>query len=767
MTAVDWDEVKRLAADFQKAQLSSTLQRLSEHNCVEIVTKLLESKLLDVVFTTDGKEYVTPQQLVREIKDELHVCGGRINLADLAKLLNVDLSQVSKAATDIERHDKSVKLVLGQLVDKTYMTKITGEINDRLSQQGHVDVAQLTLHYDLPAEFLQSTVERELGKTIFGRQDRQDPRVFYTEGYVARNKAKTRGALSGITKPTLISAILGQCSVPERIFSSILDNLQEMRQVPGVVTGKQGGNGIYVPSIYSKSQNDWVDNFYKQNGYLEYDALSRLGFSDPQNFVKRHFANEKLSLLDSVAVGPAITDQVDANVEEVAATGSFTDIYPLLPSVFSPEDAETLLKDSMKRTNSNIHVFANTVAISDAFLQNLVLRFEGVAEKKAKEAVDSGKWLQFVAESKIKSKLVDPDECRVDKREERRRKAVGGKAGGGSQGRETRTKSTKKKNYRGKNTVDADSDDAQESQNSVKKEFVFFTVDDIAIEIGKDENLSDIEGLVRELASYLQPNLSKQAVAAAEQLAQMTKTNNLNVVEERLNALATSIRVLDKGIKQLDKGIQVGLTKYLMKTLGTDLVSDVFKLAAQQNLIQCPEVITTEARLKIITELPSDVKDPLNNLHKAVAGSSVEEFLIAAEPALAACCLVLRKFDKKKERPVVVGHREALLEQLSTTRDPALALHLTTSILFTATTQTALHMSGRHVLSVLEFLQPLIQSHVASTLSRYHDLVLQLLSSTDENVKHQAQTALDDGLDEIKKIAINFKKQLKPDNSQD
>lgn len=27
MTAVDWDEVKRLAADFQKAQLSSTLQR--------------------------------------------------------------------------------------------------------------------------------------------------------------------------------------------------------------------------------------------------------------------------------------------------------------------------------------------------------------------------------------------------------------------------------------------------------------------------------------------------------------------------------------------------------------------------------------------------------------------------------------------------------------------------------------------------------------------------------------------------------------------
>lgn len=49
---------------------------------------------------------------------------------------------------------------------------------------------------------------------------------------------------------------------------AILDGLQEIKQVPGVVTGKQGGNSVYIPTIYSKSQNDWVENFYKQNGYL-------------------------------------------------------------------------------------------------------------------------------------------------------------------------------------------------------------------------------------------------------------------------------------------------------------------------------------------------------------------------------------------------------------------------------------------------------------------------------------------------------------------
>jgi hypothetical protein len=44
---------------------------------VEIINKLLELKLLDVVFTTDGKEYVTPQQLSREILDELYIHGGK------------------------------------------------------------------------------------------------------------------------------------------------------------------------------------------------------------------------------------------------------------------------------------------------------------------------------------------------------------------------------------------------------------------------------------------------------------------------------------------------------------------------------------------------------------------------------------------------------------------------------------------------------------------------------------------------------------------
>jgi len=173
---------------------------------------------LDIIFTNDGKEYVTPQHLGKEIKDELYVHGGKISLVDLARILNINLSQVTKVVTEIEKHNKGLRVILGQLIDRSYVTKIAEEINDKLVQHGCINVAELTLTYNLPADFLQSVVEKELGKIIQATQDSQDSKIFYTESFIARNKAKIRGALSAITKPTPLSAILGQCGVLERIF---------------------------------------------------------------------------------------------------------------------------------------------------------------------------------------------------------------------------------------------------------------------------------------------------------------------------------------------------------------------------------------------------------------------------------------------------------------------------------------------------------------------------------------------------------------------
>lgn len=67
----DWEEIRQLAADFRRVQEASGIHKLSERNCIEVVTRLIDIGLIQVVYTLDGKEYVTPQHLEREIKAEL------------------------------------------------------------------------------------------------------------------------------------------------------------------------------------------------------------------------------------------------------------------------------------------------------------------------------------------------------------------------------------------------------------------------------------------------------------------------------------------------------------------------------------------------------------------------------------------------------------------------------------------------------------------------------------------------------------------------
>ena len=112
----DWDEIQRLAADLQRAQLSSASQKLSERNCIEIVNKLVETGLLDIIYTSDGKEYITPKHLQREISDEVYMSGGRIGIPELSAILTIDFSQIEAQANHLvksnqpeprARHDES------------------------------------------------------------------------------------------------------------------------------------------------------------------------------------------------------------------------------------------------------------------------------------------------------------------------------------------------------------------------------------------------------------------------------------------------------------------------------------------------------------------------------------------------------------------------------------------------------------------------------------------------------------------------------------
>ncbi|KAE8749858.1 hypothetical protein FOCC_FOCC003327 [Frankliniella occidentalis] len=793
MTAVEWEEVKRLAAGLQRAQLISTTQRLSERNCVEIITKLVDMKLLDIIFTNDGKEYITPQQLVTEMRDELIVNGGRINLVELAKLLNVDLSHIAQRAADLQKQDPGISLVLGQLIDKSYITRLAEEINEKLVQQGEVSISDLTSQYDLPSEFLQQVVQRNLGKIIRAKQDRQDPRVFFTEAYVARNMAAIRGALIATMKPTPVSNLINICGVQERLFFSLIDNLMELKQVPGVFSGKQVSNSIYVPSIYSKSQSDWVDSFYKQNGFLEYDALSRIGISDGQSYARKHFPAEKLLFLDGAAIGSMLLGQIEAAVEEAVSSGTWVDIMPMLPSVLDSNNGEQILTEVLKTVRTpggstpSVKVFNGSVVVTENFLNKLMVPFKDVVQKKAEKCVASGEFQQWQVDrlqvSDDHNKREDLKEEKVDKRDERRKKAAGGKGGGGTQGRETKTKSTKKKVRGGRGGGDSD-DEATVSSHRKPTVLEIVTVEDIVAVISLEESFNDLDederaSLLEEIAKHLHVSANKAAMEHAQVVLDSNMSNNIgarrkthNDLQEKLNSLITNVRLFEKGLKGFSTDVippakespHSQLSKYLLKTFCTDIANEIVGFIAQERMLQWDSTkdILQETRQKVAQESGGAEKEALLKLNKSLLGSSLDDFFSALEIALSSdvCDVVIRKSDKKKERVMVFGHRQALLEQLNSSEDPAHVLHIATLVLCQGVTQNMLHASGRYVNILLSFLQPHLPAGTYSTLQEYYDLVLKLLSTDqpNEDAKTTVMFQLQEKMPIIKDIANTFKK---------
>uniref|UniRef100_A0A8B9J8P8 E3 UFM1-protein ligase 1 n=1 Tax=Astyanax mexicanus TaxID=7994 RepID=A0A8B9J8P8_ASTMX len=299
---------------------------LSERNCIEIVTKLVQEKKLDVVHTLDGKEYITPAQIVREIHDELYTHGGRINIVELQKLINVDLVHVESRAIEVSKQDRGTHLILGQLIDEKYLDQLAEEVNDKLQEVGQVNTAELCKTYDLPGDFLTQELCGRVGRIIDGQVDEFNRGVIFTQAFICRQTARIRGVFSALTRPTPVSALISVFGFHENLLYSVLEELVNSGRLKGTVVGGRQDKAVYIPEIYSRTQNAWVDSFLKQNGYLEFEALTRLGIPDPVSYIKKRLKSSKLLFLRSACVGPEIIAQLEASVEEAISSQTWVDL---------------------------------------------------------------------------------------------------------------------------------------------------------------------------------------------------------------------------------------------------------------------------------------------------------------------------------------------------------------------------------------------------------------------------------------------------------
>uniref|UniRef100_A0A667YXI7 E3 UFM1-protein ligase 1 n=1 Tax=Myripristis murdjan TaxID=586833 RepID=A0A667YXI7_9TELE len=700
--ADDWEEIRRLAADFQRAQFADTVQRLSERNCIEIIMKLIQDKKLDVVHTLDGKEYITPAQISKEIRDELYVHGGRINVVDLQQIINVDLVHVESRAIDIAKSDKGVQLILGQLIDENYLDRLAEEVNDKLQEAGMITISELCKNYDLPGDFLTEELSKRVGKLLQGEMDQYNKGVIFTPAFVARHKSRIRGLFSAITRPTPISNMMGVFGFQEHLLYSVLEELVNTGRLKGTVVGGRQDKAVYIPDIYSKTQNTWVDSFLQQNGYLEFDALIRLGIPDPSSYIKKRFKSSKLLFLRAACVGQALVDQVEASVEEAVSSATWTDIQPILPSCLSMEDVGMLISQAMRNANvqSSARLLGGTVVVSEKFISNCVSLFDEAMQHKAQKEVKNNPVFLITEEDLKQASLVTESTAlsKKEKREaERRKKATEGsgsvKGGGGGNAREIRIRKTKKKGRR-----DEDSDEETGPPQNVIR-FVCGSVFSLNVDVF----------LGRPLTKAYQEVVRTVFMSSSSSPSGTNKKKSLKDLQEEITNLYNNIRLFEKGTKFFSDETQVHIAKHVLKTVCTDVTNILVNFLA--------------------ADMMMSVENPCT-----ITSETIEDFLSNIETSAEVCGFMLKKGDKKKERQALFLHRQALTEQLKDTEDPALVLHLTSVLLFQASTHCVLHAPGRCVPQIIGTLMGRIPEQ-QQLLSRYQSLVVKQLVSQSQGRK--------------------------------
>jgi len=79
----------------------------------------MEQNRVKLIYTSDGKEYLTNEQLEKEIKEVLVHFGGRISINELPDHLGVKLETIERAMESFVKR-QNVTLINGQLISNQY-----------------------------------------------------------------------------------------------------------------------------------------------------------------------------------------------------------------------------------------------------------------------------------------------------------------------------------------------------------------------------------------------------------------------------------------------------------------------------------------------------------------------------------------------------------------------------------------------------------------------------------------------------------------------
>ncbi|XP_024383367.1 E3 UFM1-protein ligase 1 homolog isoform X2 [Physcomitrium patens] len=814
-------ELEELQKLFEQTQNAKAKVRLSERNVVELVSKLQALKLLDndLLHTVSGKEYITQDELKREIESEIQRLG-RVSLVDLSGTLGVELVHCERQAQQIVQNNPSLSLMQGEILSSGYWDSIAEEINESLEVAGQISIVELARRFTVGAELMTNVLSARLGTSIHGKLEGGQ---LYTPAFVARIRATVRGAVRAIMVPTSVSTLssflqqqmrevdegpITKVTADGGLFQSVLNQLIADGEVKGSL---RGGNAVYTPAVFAGAQRGSVEAFFSQNGYITFDTLRKLNVPQPKQYLQEMYKDGVA--LEDVFVHSSLISQLDAAAEEAIAGKSWFDVLPLVPSSIGPSDAEKLVvlcptvQKALK--DGTAVILADTCVLSATFVKDLLEKLENLARDLTKKRVENKKFNKVSTQSL--SEGVTGISTTDTGTEDASGQLKGGRRKKGNQSNgATRPapeieavvpKEGKGKRRAGKSKGEKVSGEAVAGvskgfksgtgPNSANDEDNIFTVEFLTSKIlewfpdlesaGIEEEVE--EGiLVKALADLLKPKVMAAAIHAKQALfsAQAEdRRRRLDTLQHKIDEIYSNFQLFSKALNLFEDNEKTGvlLHRHLLRTTGAELV-DLFLIAQAEDDIDDKEVgitatketelLNTSQRTAMAKSLPArNLSSKALELVESLEAKNVDAFERTFEAAVTESGLRVKKLDKKSERALMFSYRKGLTSQVGDETDSVALLPKVVGLLFVQVHSRALQAPGRAMLAAIMRLKGSIPDELFEVLMAYHNGTVQLLSlQTSANLEEtDASNETITKQEELKTLIPQLKSMVLPSSS--
>ncbi|KAL8129896.1 hypothetical protein V2J09_019051 [Rumex salicifolius] len=768
------EELLELQRQFEVAQQAKSSIRLSERNVVELVQKLHELQIIDfdLLHTVSGKEYITPEQLRLEMVAEINKIG-RVSLIDLTDVIGVDLYHVEKQAQAVVSNDPGLMLIQGEIISNSYWDNIAEEINERLQECSQIALAEIAAQLQVGSQLIASVLESRIGTLIKGRLEGGQ---LYTPAYVARVNAMIRGAARAITVPSNLSAL----------WASLQQLLQEMNGATGVamdnsffqslfnglvkegeILGSVRAGVHWTPAVFASAQKECVDSFLSQNSFVTYDTLHKLGIPQPVQYLQSRYP-EGIPLV-TLFVHPSIIDMLDAALEDAIERGSWFDSMSVLPSSLGSQDAAKILSlcpsiQSALKTNKAL-VVADSYVLSEGFIKDIFIRMEKEMDTfhqpdSSSARLDDDKNFSKDSESgNDQSRFSDVNEASSQSGNSKSNVEKGSKKKKGRSGGSGRTSNietdldvqesvpTKSKKGHKKGKDSSRSSDAratkEENPGAPSQQWMMDKIMALVPDF-EEQGIDDPEAILKPLSSYLRPRLlsswnERRKAIFAENANRMKRL--LDDMQKKFDESFLRMQLYEKALDLFedDQSTSVLLHRHLLRTTGASIVDMLLQKLDEHNKLKNgveiedshndePVSLDPSERITVAKGLHRSLSVKANTLLESLDGKRVDTFMTNLEALAEESGLLIKKLDKKVERPLLHSYRKDLMSQVSSETDPISLLSKVVSLLYLKVHNKALQAPGRAMSAVVSRLKDKLDDSAYSILSDYHSATVKVLS---------------------------------------